>query len=187
LIYRLLILLGLVLVGVAVWLTLSPRQAEPVTAQNSGPGRPDSGYSATDASMVETGADGLPMYTLQAHQIQQDSDTNIISLSTVHMAFRDSSGGEWQGPADRALARQDTAQIDLAGSIDLFGTPSGNDKPVHLLTDKLHIDTHTDVITAPSAVTLTWGGIVIHAPGLVVDTKDDKVRLESDIHGRLAP
>jgi LPS export ABC transporter protein LptC len=175
--YRLLILLGLALVGVAVWLTLSPRQAEPVTAQNSGPARPDAGYSATDASMVETGADGLPLYTLQAHHIQQDPDTNIINLSTVHVSFRDSSGVEWQGPADAAQARQDSGQIDLAGSIDLFGTPSGNDKAIHLLTDKLHVDTHTDVITAP-AVTLIWGGIVIHAPSLVVDTKDHKVRLE---------
>jgi LPS export ABC transporter protein LptC len=186
LIYRLLILLGLALVGVAVWLTLSPRQAEPVTAQNSGPGRPDLGYSATDASVVETGVDGLPLYTLQAHQIQEDPDTNIINLSTVHMSFRDTHGNEWQTPADQAQARQDSAQIDLAGSIDLFGTPSGSDKSVHVLTDQLHVDTHTDVITAP-AVTLTWGGIVIHAPGLVVDTKDQKLSLESDLHGHFAP
>jgi LPS export ABC transporter protein LptC len=186
LIYRLLILLGLVLIGVAVWVTLSPRQAEPVTAQSSGPARPDSGYAATDASMVETGADGLPMYTLQAHRIQQDPDTNIIKLSTVHMAFRDSSGSEWQTPADAAQARQDTAQIDLNGSIDLSGTPSGNDKPVHVLTDRLHINTHTDVITAPS-VTLTWGAIVIHAPSLVLNTKTHNVRLESELHGHLAP
>lgn len=189
-IYRLLILLGLVLVGVAVWLTLSPRQAEPVTAQSSGPARTDLGYSATDASVVETGADGLPLYTLQAHHIQQEADTNIIDFSAIHMSFRDTGGSEWQTPADRAQARQDTAQIDLAGSIDLFGSPSGNDKPVHLLTDKLHVDAHTDVIiTAPAAVTLTWGGIVIHAPGLVVNTKNHKVKfqLESDVHDHLTP
>lgn len=184
-IYRLLILLGLALVGVAVWLTLSPRQAEPVTAQNSGPAPSDSGYAATNASMVETGADGLPMYTLQAQQIKQDPDTNVINLSSVHLAFRDASGSEWQTPADHAQARQDTAQIDLAGSIDLSGTPSGNDKLVHVLTDKLHVDTHTDVITAP-AVTLTWGGFVIRAPALVLNTKNHNVRLESDLHGHLA-
>ncbi len=89
------------------------------------------------------------MYTLQAHEINQDPDTNIINLSTVHMTFRDANGSEWQAPAERAQARQDAAQIDLAGSIDLSGTPSGNDKPVHILTDRLHIDTHTGVITAP--------------------------------------
>jgi LPS export ABC transporter protein LptC len=178
LIYRLLILLGLALVGVAVWLTLSPRQAEPVTAQNSGPTRPDAGYAAIDASMVETGADGLPLYTLQAQQVQQDPDTNIINLSTVHMTFRDPSGGLWQGRADRAQASQDAEQIDLAGSIDVSGTFAGSDKPAQILTEKLHIDTRSDVIRTRSPYTLNWAGIVVTAQGLVVDTKDHNVKLE---------
>jgi LPS export ABC transporter protein LptC len=184
LIYRLLILLALALIGVAVWLTLSPRQAEPVTTQSSGPARPDSGYSATNASMVETGADGLPLYTLQARQIQQDPDTNLINLSMVHMTFRD-TGGEWQATADEAQARQDAAQIDLTGSVDIFGTIAGNDKPAHALTDKLHVDTHAHLISTPT-VTLDWGGIVVHAPNLVVNTKDSHVRLEADVHDHVA-
>jgi LPS export ABC transporter protein LptC len=187
LIYRLLILLGLALVGVAVWLTLSPRQAEPVTAQNSGPARPDSGYAATDASMVETGPDGQPLYTLQARQIQQDPETNIINLSTVLMTFRDTSGGIWQARADRAQAHQDAAQIDLAGSIDVFGTVAGNDHPAHILTDKLHVDTHTEVIRTASAVTLTWAGMVVKARGMVIDTKESSVKLEADVHGQFSP
>jgi LPS export ABC transporter protein LptC len=187
LIYRLLILLGLALVGVAVWLTLSPRQAEPVTAQNSGPTRPDAGYAAIDASMVETGADGLPVYTLQAHQIQQDSDTNIVNLSTVHMTFRDGNGGQWQAHADQAQARQDTGQIDLHGSIAVSGTFAGNDHPVHIFTDKLHVDTHTEVIQTRSAYTLTWAGMVVDARGLVVNTKDQNVKLETDVHGHFVP
>jgi LPS export ABC transporter protein LptC len=187
LIYRLLILLGLALIGVAVWLTLSPRQAEPVSAQNSGPAAPDSGYSATDASMVETGADGLPLYTLQARQIQQDPDTNLVNLTTVHMTFHDAGGGDWQGRADRAQARQDAGQIDLAGSIDVSGSFQGSDKPVHILTDTLHVDTRTDVISTPAAVTLLWAGMVVTARGLVINTKDSNVKLEADVHGQFSP
>ena len=186
-IYRLLILLGLVLVGVAVWLTLSPRQAEPVTAQNSGPARSDSGYAATDASMVETGADGLPLYTLQARQIQQDPDTDLINLSTVHMTYRDIKGGEWQGRADRAQAPQDAAQIDLIGAVDVSGTFAGSDKPAHILTDTLHVDTHSGAIRTPAAVTLIWAGMVVNARGLVVDTKESTVKLEADVRGHFVP
>ena len=185
-IYRLLILLGLALVGVAVWLTLAPRQSEPVTAQNSAPVRPDPGYSATDASIIETGSNGRPLYTLQAQQIQQDPDTNIINLSTVHMTFHDSSGGEWQARADRAQAHQDAAQIDLAGAIDVFGTVAGNDKPAHIRTERLHVDTRTEVIRTRSAVTLNWAGIVVTAPSLVVDTKDQTVKLDADARGHVA-
>lgn len=181
-IYRLLILLGLALVGVAVWLTLSPRQAQPVSARHSGPARADPGYSATNALMVETGADGLPLYTLQARQIQQDPDTNIISLSTVQMTSRDTSGGVWQGRADRAQARQDAAQIDLSGAIDVSGTFAGSDKPVQILTEKLSIDTRNDIIRTRSAYTLDWAGIVVSAQGLVVNTKDHHIKLESEVH-----
>ena len=187
-IYRLLILLGLVLVGVAVWLTLSPRQAEPVTAHNSGAAPADAGYSAIDASMVETGPDGLPLYTLQAQRIQQDPDTNIIDLSTVHMSFRDANGGVWQGRADQAQAHQDAAQIDLSGSVDVSGTFAGSDKPAQILTEQLHIDTRSDVIrTTRSAVTLNWAGIVVAAQGLVVNAKAHTVKLESEAHGDAAP
>ena len=62
-IYRLLILFGLVLAGIAVWLTLGLGQQGPVTAQANRASVRDQGYSATDASLVETGADGRPMYT----------------------------------------------------------------------------------------------------------------------------
>jgi LPS export ABC transporter protein LptC len=185
LIYRLLILLGLALVGVAVWLTLSPRQAEPVTAQNSGPAAPDSGYAATDALMVETGADGLPLYTLQARHIQQDPDTNIINLSTVHMTYRDSSGGEWQVRSDQAVARQDSAQIDLSGSVNVTGKFASSDQPLHILTDPLHVDTHTEIIRTSAPVTLDWAGTRVTATGLVANLKDQRLKLESQVHGQV--
>jgi lipopolysaccharide export system protein LptC len=185
LIYRLLILLGLALVGVAVWLTLSPRQAEPVTAQNSGPAAPDLGYSASDASMVETGADGLPLYTLQARQIQQDPQTNIIHLSTVHMTRRDSSGGELQVRSDRANAQQDSAQIDLSGHVNVTVKFASSDQPLYILTDPLHVDTHTEIIRTSAPVTLDWAGTRITATGLVANLKEQRLKLESQVHGQV--
>jgi LPS export ABC transporter protein LptC len=187
LIYRLLILLGLVLVGVAVWLTLSPRQVGPVTAQSSGPTSTDSGYAATDASMVETGTDGLPMYTLQAHQILQDPDTNIINLSTVHMTFRDTSGGEWQVGSDRANAQQDSAQIDLSGSVNVTGKFGSSDQPLHLLTDTMHVDTRTEISRTSAPVTLDWAGTRVTARGIVINLKDQRLKLEAQVHGQVVP
>ena len=67
---------ALVLAVVAVWLTLRRAcWARPRPAR-TGRAVADQGYSATDATVVETGADGLPMYTLQARQVQQDPDSN---------------------------------------------------------------------------------------------------------------
>ncbi len=184
-IYRLLILFGLALAAVAVWLTLGggAMGLGPATAQPNRPSAAEQGYAATQATVVETGPDGLPLYTLEAQQVRQDPDSNLVNLTTVHMTFRDSSGGLWQARSDQALAQQDSAQIDLAGAVDVFGTFAGNDQPAHVLTDKLHVDTRTDIIRTRSPVTLKWSGNVVDARGLLVNIKEHNIKLEADVHG----
>jgi LPS export ABC transporter protein LptC len=176
--YRLLIAFGLVLVGVAVWLTLLSGQNGPVATQASRRAGPDQGYSATDASLVETGTDGLPLYTLQAHQMQEDPGSDLIHLKTVHMSFRDSSGGQWQARADEATAQQDSALVDLAGAVDVSGDFAGSDQPAHILTSRLHVDIHRELIRTHSAPMVTWAGNEITAPGLEVDIKHHNVKFE---------
>ncbi len=186
-IYRLLILLGLALAAVAVWLTLTSGQTGPVTTQASRSLAPDQGYSATDATVVETGADGLPMYTLQARQVQQGPADDIFDLTTVHMTFRDESGGQWHARSDRAQARQDSAQVDLAGAVDVSGRFAGTDQPAHILTDILNVDTRMQIIRTRSAVTLNWDGNVVDARGLVVNIMEHHMKLESQVHGHIVP
>jgi LPS export ABC transporter protein LptC len=178
LIYRLLILFGLVLAGVAVWLTLLSGPSGPVTAQANRSARPDQGYSATDASLVETGADGVPLYTLQAHQVQEDPDSDIINLKTVHMTYRDSAGGQWQARSDQGTAQQDSALIDLSGAVDVSGTFADSAQPAHIRSDQLHVDTRKEIIRTCAAVTLTWAGNVMGARCLVVDIKGHNLKLE---------
>jgi LPS export ABC transporter protein LptC len=187
LIYRLLILFALVLAGVAVWLTLAPRQTGPTVTQPSHSSGPDQGYAATDASVVETGADGLPMYTLQARQVDQDPASDVITLTNVHMTFDDTSGGHWQARSDQATAMQDSDKIDLTGNVVVSGTFSGNDQPVRILTDILHVDTQTPIIRTRSAVTLRWAGLVVQARGLLVNVKAHTVKLEAGVHGQFVP
>lgn len=183
--YRLLIFLGLALVAVAVWLTLAPRRPEPVAAKSSGATAADQGYSARDASVVETGADGLPLYTLQARQVQQNPETDIINLTTVHMTYRGGADSQWQGRSDSAVVQQDSAQIDLAGAIELTGTFAGRTQPLHILTDQLHVDTQTQIIRNHSPVTVTWAGVIVEARGMVVNVKESTVKLEAGVHGQV--
>jgi LPS export ABC transporter protein LptC len=138
--------------------------------------------------VVETGADGRPLYTLQAHEVRQDPDTQVTHLTTVHMTFRDSSGAEWQAHSDTAEVQQDSSKIDLSGSIDVWGLLGDNAQPAHILTDKLHVDTQTDIIrTTQPPVTLKWAGLMVEARTLVLNVKDHNVKLEGGVHGQLVP
>ncbi len=184
--YRLLILLGLVLVAVAMWLTLAPRHVEPIAAQASGPAAAEQGYSGLEAAVVETGPDGLPLYTLQAHRMQQNPETDIINLTTVQMTYSKSADGRWQGRSDTAVVQQDSSQIDLAGAIDVTGTFAGNAQPLHILTDALHVDTQTEIIRTCSPVTLRWAGGSAESRCLVVNVKDQTASLQGGVHGQVA-
>jgi LPS export ABC transporter protein LptC len=182
-IYRLLILFGLALAVVAVWLTLGSGSLGPSAVRPSPPTPIDQGYAATDATTVETGADGLPMYTLHAQQVQQDPATDLVHLTTVHMTFKDTSGGQWQARSERAVAQQDSEQVQLMGAVDVSGIVSGSDQPAHILTDRLDVDTRAQIIRTRAAVTLTWAGYVVDSRGLVVNIKDHNIKLESEVHG----
>ena len=85
-----------------------------------------------------------------------------------------------------AGAQQDSAQIDLAGAIDVSGTFAGNDQPAHILTDKLHVDTQTEIIRTRSASPSPGPASCVHARGLVVNIKDHTVKLEAGVHGQFA-
>ena len=57
------------------------------------------------------------------------------------------------------------------------------DQPAHILTDRLHVDTRTQIIRTRSHVTLTWTGYVVDARGMLVNIKDHNIKLESEVHG----
>ena len=69
-IFRILaILLFVVIIGGSIWLGGTQREVTSTTTLE--PSNVDLGYSARNATLVETGVDGLPMYTLQAEVIRQ--------------------------------------------------------------------------------------------------------------------
>jgi LPS export ABC transporter protein LptC len=82
---------------------------------------------------------------------------------------------------------QDSDKIDLTGNVVVSGTFSGNDQPVRILTDILHVDTQTPIIRTRSAVTLRWAGLVVQARGLLVNVKAHTVKLEAGVHGQFVP
>ena len=103
--YRVVALLAVLTLIVCIVLLSGPQhEASALIA----PERPlhDPGYSATNARLVQTGADGRPVYTLDAAQIQQQPNDGLVKMQQVRLGFRDSSGNELTATALRGeLAR----------------------------------------------------------------------------------
>jgi len=171
---------------VAGWFVLNSEQGGPAAPPPAA--RPTSpGYAAQDAVLVETGPDGNPMYTLHAARIRQQPASQVTLLDQVQMQFRDAAGNLWNGRADQGQVVSGASQVELIGHVTVAGLLPGTSEPVQVSSDRLNVDTRTEVVTTDDPVVLDWNGQLVHARGLVARLKEQRVRLESNVHGRYVP
>ncbi len=184
--YRLFIVLVFIAIIVGSVL-LGGQQREAVSPTTIDEKAGDLGYAAKQARLIETGADGHPLYTLDADLINEPPGTNNVELRQVRMGFRDDAGNEWTGRADNGVAGQDTGKVELSGDVQVSGILPGMNEQASIRTERLFIDTRAQQVTTEAAFALTLAGRQIQGIGLSADLKDRVVRLESSVHGTYSP
>jgi LPS export ABC transporter protein LptC len=146
-----------------------------------------SSYAARDAEIIETGADGRPLYTLQAELIEQRPGDSTVQLEKVEMDYRDGSGNRWRVRARSGVILEDATRVELEGNVNVAGTPPGEYTDAEITTEKLSFDTRRDIVATSEPVKVRWSGRELSARGLVANLKDRSLRLESDVHGSFTP
>jgi len=181
-IYRLFAALSIVAIIVASLFLAGQQGAAPVAATVQENGW-DEGYSARDAKLIETGTDGLPLYTLNAAIIRQRPNQDQVELTQVQMSFRDSDGNLWTATSDNGELEEGTEQVQLAGNVHVLGDLKGASGPAQISTRALSLDIRASVVSTKDPVQLLWSGRQVSAIGLKADLKDHRVALESAVHG----
>lgn len=179
-IYRLFAILTIIAVIVASVFLSGEQGATPAatTVRESGW---DEGYSAKDARLVETGSDGLPLYTVNAATVRQLPNEGQVQLTQVQMSFRDPDGNQWTATADQGELEQTLGQVRLSGNVLASGTLAS--QPAQITTAALSVDIRTDIVSTRVPVQMRWAGQQLTSTGLIADLKDDRVHLESAVHG----
>jgi LPS export ABC transporter protein LptC len=144
------------------------------------------GYSARDATLVETGADGLPVYTLNANVIRQHPGDGV-EFEEVQMSFRDDHGQTWKGRADHGELTTETGKVDLGGNVHVSGVLPGSAQLAELTTEKLSVDTREDILSTAEPVTVVSPGRQLKSTGLIATLKENHLVLESNVHGTFIP
>jgi lipopolysaccharide export system protein LptC len=147
----------------------------------------DPGYTAHNARIVQTGPDGLALYTVDADVIKQQPNDNTIQLEHATLGFFDSNKSLWTARGDRGQVGQDTRVVELSGDVHVNGTPQGSLQPAEIDSEYLKFDTTTKIASTPDPVTLTWSGQEMKGIGMRASLNDSRVQLESDVHGRAVP
>lgn len=145
------------------------------------------GYAARDAELVETGADGRPLYRLNADVIRQRPQDSSVQLENVRMAYRGENSSQWSLTASQGTVRQNNERIELEGDVHVVGVLSGASDLAQIRTQRLSFDTRSEVASTTDPVTLLWGARELQGTGLYANLKDRQVKLESGVHGSFAP
>jgi LPS export ABC transporter protein LptC len=193
---RTFLILTLIAVGAIILFTRSHQPSK--DSRTAGDGAPlQSGYYMTDASIVQTGPDGLPMYTMRADSIRQNPADETLRLRHLELDYRATTPDTalkrtWKLTARQGdMSHQDDAsqaatRIDLSGNVELVGQPlSKHDPLVRLRTQRLSMDTQTEIVRTAEKVNFIWGDSELTGTGLTVDLKAETIKLESQVNGRL--
>lgn len=184
-IYRIFAFLTVVAVIVgSLWLARQESAPEATTVQ-----RTDSneGYSARNAQLVQTGANGLPLYTVEAATIRQRPHQDSVQLAQVDLTFHDPSGNRWSATADQGDIVRGTGRVELAGHVQVTAAFKGARAPLQISTAALTFDSHSDQVRTADPVTLLWAGQQLDATGLLVSLKAHRLQLESKVHAIVTP
>ncbi len=185
-IYRLVALVALLALIVGLVLLTAP-QRESGARTSTGQPLHDPGYSAIQAQLVQTGADGRPLYTLDAAQIQQQPNRGLVELEQVRLGFRDETGNQWTARAARGQVAQGSGVVQLDGDVHVAGILPGTAEPAEIVSDHLAFDTNAQLVTTQAPVTIFMSGRELAARGLVANLKERRVHLESAVHGAFLP
>lgn len=181
-IYRLVALLALLALIVGVVVLTGPQRESIAPATAAGPLH-DPGYSALKAHLIQTGADGYPVYTLDAAQIQEEPHDGLIELAQVFLTFRDENGHAWHARAASGELAQHSGVVRLAGDVHVNGLLPGSNEPAEMISEHLAYDSNTEVVSTADPVTLVMSGRQLSATGLVANLKGQHLQLESAVHG----
>lgn len=185
-IYRLVGLLALLALIVGFVVLVGPQRESIAPATASGP-QHDPGYSAVQAHLLQTGADGSAVYSLDAAQVQQQPGDGVVTLEQVQLRFRDDAGHEWRARAAQGELVPHSGVVRLAGDVHVNGTLPGSDEPAEMISEHLAYDSNTQVVTTADPVRLVMSGRQLSATGMVANLKGHHLQLESAVHGSFVP
>jgi lipopolysaccharide export system protein LptC len=170
-----------VLAVVSWWLN---RETETFLALEERP--PPVGFYMTEAEITTAGPDGLPRYRLIADEIRQAAANGPTRLREVRVEYNVYSPNPWLLTADEGMLSADQSLLELWGAVELIGE-SGDHGRTLMDTERLEVDTALHVARTDEPVGLTVGDQQIRAVGMVAYLLEERVQLQSEVHGRFLP
>jgi LPS export ABC transporter protein LptC len=167
-------------VALVLWLWRPPREEIQDNRKHGAGPAVEPGYVATGAVMLETDADGQPLYRLRADRIAQPAPTADIQLTAPQFVYQ--GGTVWTLTAKNGVLPPSAQQITLTGDVVATGDKP-NAVPMHIYSASLSVDMQTRHADTLDPVTMDFGSNHLWAQGMHADMQTDHLRLLSPVYG----
>lgn len=145
------------------------------------------GYYARGARLSGTDEQGRLTYRVFAERLEELPGEEGVQLVGVNVDYQPSDDTEWTLMSATARYARDGSQIDLLGNVEVRSLPVGGSRSVTIFTDKLVFSPDTSRAETDEKVEIGVGDWQLQGVGLRSDLKGGTLRLESEVHGTLAP
>ena len=181
-------LLLIVLLGaaaVASWLWSRPILLEqPRRPQGGGT---ELGYYLRGARMLGTDENGRAVYRILADRLEERPNEDRLLLERVQIEYHRTGELPWVITAGSGNATRDHSELDLQDGVEIRSQPTDGSAPVHVTTPALRFLPATSSAESDGRVVIDVGGWHLEGVRLRAHLKDERVELESEVHGKFAP
>jgi LPS export ABC transporter protein LptC len=170
--------------AVASWIYSMPEPEEAPRRTNGGDAA--LGYYLRGARLLGTDENGQVAYRILADRLEEQTDQERLLLERVRIEYRPANELPWVITAGTGSAPKDASQLDLGGGVELRSEPTDGSTPMCLSTQSLTFQPESSSVASDEATELCAGDWHLSAKRLRANLKDERLQLESDVHGKFA-
>ena len=133
-----------------------------------------------------TGADGRPLYEVEAEYAEQRRD-NTIEFQNVRVVYSAESGVPWRLVADSATIAENQERLTLIGHVVATTREGFDGRETEIRTPYLELEPQQYRAETDDRVQIRIGSRSLTATGMLASLKDNRVSLKSNVSGKFVP
>ena len=175
--------LGLVLAAVSSYFVLN------MSSRTLAPPRPteaaERSYYLKGASITGVSPSGEKLYELAAAYVRHNPNDQSVSMREIRMDYMSPDKNLWVLEADEGIIPRTREIIELWGNVR---ASSGGQDPITILrAEALTLDPNASLASTEGQVQIELDGKRLSGTGMRAYLKDNRLQLQSKVHGLFTP
>ncbi len=152
-------------------------------------GPPRSGYTLTDARLIEFNAAGQPSFRLQSpHLERREGDESLyLNSPTFQLPANQTGVPDWQGRSLYGWVNKDGTQLKLQGPVEMHRPAFGDAPATRMQTADITAWPKQNRVETAAPAQMLQGGTRISGIGMRADLNDKHLELLDDVHATFPP